>query len=79
VIAVVAALLAVSSVGIGTEMSGGLDGDVRGLLPEPLVLGMVTPLVVALAIAFRSLAARRGGGTADPTEPTAPAEPAVPV
>jgi len=79
VIAVVAALLAVSSVGIGTEMFGGLDGDVRGLLPVPLVLGMVTPLVVALAIAFRSLAARRGGGTADPTEPTAPAEPAVPV
>jgi hypothetical protein len=80
VIAVVAALLAVSSVGLGPGMSGSV-GDVRGLLPTPLVLGMLAPLVVALTVAFRSLAARRDGGEpgpAEPTEPTDPADPADP-
>jgi len=87
VIAVVAALLAVSSVGLGPV--GGLWAERSGpLLGEPLVLGMLAPLVVALAVAFRALSARRGrddadpsgpADSADPAEPTGPTEPAVPV
>ena len=73
-IAVVAALLAVSSVGVGPSLMGRYATDTRGLLPEPLVLGLVAPLVVALAIAFRSLSGqRRRLTTGDPAEPTEPA------
>jgi hypothetical protein len=85
VIAVVAALFAVSSVGLGPAAVDGFAGGVRGLLPGPLVLGMLAPLVVALAVAFRSLSERGGGGEpdpagpADPADPAQPTEPAVPV
>jgi hypothetical protein len=79
VIAVVAALLAVSSFGVAPGMYGAVTGDVRGLLPTPLVLGFLAPLVVALSVALRSLAAHRGGGEPEPAEPAEPSEPAVPV